>query len=232
METEHRSFIKRFSTLILILLALSITTGILVWKHITAPVKKPDYYELCENIVDYPKFIHGKIVTLEKLSIEHVYDTHAMFSDTVRFYLDFPLDIDLSYTYRYLSGQILKQEKNLLIAYSIFDNKTDKLIGAINIREPNATDPGQLGMWLNEYYWGGGRIQEAIYMISRAYFAVRKDTNVYNAHVMIKNPRSYNALKKFGFKDVDRFYENEKVTRYILEMYRDVIDKKTKDLQK
>ena len=232
METEPRSFTKRFYALILIFLALVITIGVIVWQRQNAPIKKPDYYELCENISTYPKTIHGKLVTLEKLSIDHVYDTHAMFSDTVRFYLDFPLDIDISYTYRYLSGQILKQNNNLLIAYSIFDNKTDKLVGAINIREPNATDPGQLGMWLNEYYWGGGRIQEAIYMISRAYFSVRKNTNVYNAHVFIKNPRSYHSLKKFGFQDVDRYYENGKVTRYIMEMYRDIIDKKTKDLQK
>ena len=100
----------------------------------------------------------------------------------------------------------------------IFDNKENKLIGSAEIREKNQTDPGQMACWLNDKYWGEGRIQEALDLISKEYFRI-KDADSYNAHVEMWNLRSYYALKKCGFEIVDFYYENGQPSRYILEYY-------------
>ena len=111
------------------------------------------------------------------------------------------------------------EKAGTMLFYCIFDNKDNKLIGAIDIREKHHNDVGQFGTWINENYWGGGRFKEATNLIAKVYFATSDDDDI-EAHVRIWNKRSYHALKKCGFKDVDFFYENGEKTRYILKLYR------------
>jgi RimJ/RimL family protein N-acetyltransferase len=104
--------------------------------------------------------------------------------------------------------------------YCIFDAKENKLIGTLEIREKNDKDPGQFGCWLNERYRGGGRIQEAIKLITNIYFRLT-DVPLFTAHVRLWNKRSYRALLKAGFTDTGKFYyEDGKPTRYLLEFRR------------
>jgi RimJ/RimL family protein N-acetyltransferase len=100
----------------------------------------------------------------------------------------------------YLEHRLEKQKKGETFFFCIFENKSKKLIGAIEIRNPKETD-SQLYSWLNEKYWGTGMYQEALGLLSKKYF---NETNekIYRAKVDISNLRSYKALKKHGFIDV------------------------------
>jgi RimJ/RimL family protein N-acetyltransferase len=165
--------------------------------------------------------IKGKKITLKRLKPEYAKDFHDVYSsEIVRKPLYIPLNVDLEWTKKYIQKKLTKEKIGKTMIYVIFDNKDNKLIGHVEIRDPKSTDPGQMGCWLNENYWGSGRIQEALDLISKEYFRV-KNVNKYNAHVEMWNLRSYYALKKFGFKLVDFYYENGKATRYILEYYKE-----------
>jgi RimJ/RimL family protein N-acetyltransferase len=179
----------------------------------------------------YPQVIPGKIVTLKVLSPTYAFDYYKMFSPKVRKGLGFQEKITFSYVENRIRYEVGKMKKGSRIVYSIWDNKVDKFIGTIQIREKNKEEPGQLGMWLNENFWGGGRIQEAMYLISRAYFDSRPTTDSYIAFVRPWNPRSYKSLIKFGFKKIGEGTYNsgegdQKV--YIYEMTRNFIDQKSK----
>ncbi len=171
------------------------------------------------HLAQRPETVAGKLVTLRKLKEEFFIDYHNMFSQTVRRGLEYPDEITLDYTIRYLRYEMRREEKKEILQYCIFDNKDNKLIGALEIREKNDLDPGQFGCWVNERYWGGGRFQEAVALISKTYFALT-DAPSYCAHVRLWNKRSYAALKRFGFKDVGFYYENGTPTRYLLEYHR------------
>jgi RimJ/RimL family protein N-acetyltransferase len=167
-----------------------------------------------------PKEIKGKLVTLRPLKEDYYIDYHNMFSDIVRKSLEFPEHITLGYTIRYLQDQQRKAEDGTMLLYCIFDNKSNKLIGSVEIRDKNDEDPGQLGCWVNEAYWGGGRFQEALDLITKTYFRLKPNEKSYIAHVRTWNDRSYKALTKYGLKEVGYFYEGGKPTRHILEMKR------------
>jgi RimJ/RimL family protein N-acetyltransferase len=164
-----------------------------------------------------PQEINGKIVTLRPLQEEFFISFHNMFSNLVRKNLEFPEFITLGYTIRYLQDLQRKVKEGKMLLYCIFDNKDNKLIGAINIKEKNESELGQLGWWINEAYWGGGRAQEALNLMSKTYFKLKPHEKSYIAHVRLWNKRGYLALKKNGFQDVGYFYEGGKPTRYILE---------------
>ena len=104
--------------------------------------------------------------------------------------------------------------------YLIYDNPTNKIIGSVEIRELDNINPGQLGCWVNENYWGGGRFQEALHLINKTYFKLKPKADSYIAHVRLWNDRSYRALKKYGLVEEGYFYENGKPARYLLRMYR------------
>jgi RimJ/RimL family protein N-acetyltransferase len=164
-----------------------------------------------------PEDVKGKIVTLRALKKEYFIDYHNAFSNIVRQNLEFPEFITLDYSIRYLQDQLSKSQKGSILLYCIFDNKDKKLIGEIEIRERNDDDPGQFGWWVNESYWGGGRAQEALKLITNIYFRLKPKEKNFIAHVRLWNKRGYYALKKFGFDDVGYFYEGGKASRYILE---------------
>lgn len=167
-----------------------------------------------------PQKIQGKIITLGLLEEKYFKDYYDAWSNTVRQALEFPIDINYEYAVKHLNFQMKKVNEGKMLHYCIFDNRENKLIGEIEIREKNETDPGQFGYWINENYWGGGRAQESLKLIINAYFRLHPETNKFNAHVRLWNERSYHSLKKFGFKDVDFFYEDGKPTRHILEYER------------
>lgn len=204
-----------FRFLIPLTLALLLTLG---WG--TYYVFHNVYPEWSATLLAPPEEIKGKIVTLRQLKEEHYLDYHHMFSNIVRKNLEFPEFITLSYTIKYLQDEQRKAEEGKMLHYCIFDNKDNTLIGAIEIREKNESDPGQFGWWINEAYWGGGRAQEALQLITKTYFKLKPHEKSYITHVRLWNERSYRALKKGGFEDVGYFYEDGKATRHILEMKR------------
>ena len=163
-----------------------------------------------------PDEIKGKIVTLKKLTEAHFFDYHNMFSNAVRQNLEFPSRITLDYTIRFLRYEMGREAEGTTLLYMIFDNQDDKLVGSIQIKEKNDHEPGQLACWLNEAYWGGGRLQEALALITKAYFKLHPEADDYIAHVRLWNKRSHNALKKFGLKEIGYFYENNQPARHIL----------------
>lgn len=103
----------------------------------------------------------------------------------------------------YINDRLVQLRKQDVFFYCIFDNTDNCLIGAIEIRDQQQC-AGQLYSWLNERYWGGGRYQESLDLITKVYF---KHANVsyYTARVDVKNKRSYYALKKYGFADAGLF---------------------------
>ena len=181
------------------------------------------------RIPTYPETIQGEIITLKKLTIESAFDYYKMFSDDVRKYLEFPKDVTFGYAARYVAILVSKMKRNLLVAYNICDNKEKKLVGSIQIREKNEIDPGQLGMWINEKHRGGGRIQEALRLISKAYFKTHPDTQEYIAHVRLWNKASALAMEKFGFKKIGDYIENGKITCQIFQLSRKSLQSNLKE---
>lgn len=212
------SRLKNFAISYPIRLFLLMSLGIATVAGISF-VSLTQYRFFSTRLTERPEEIKGNIVTLRKLKEEYFIDYHNMWSQTVRRGIEFPEDISLDYTIRHLRYDMARDAKKEILKYLIFDNKDDKLIGALAIGEKNDRDPGQFSCWLNENYWGGGRIQEALALITKTYFALT-DAKSFNAHVRLWNKRSYAALKKFGFKDIGFYYENGEKTRYLLEYYR------------
>lgn len=165
-----------------------------------------------------PKEIKGNIITLKKLDKKYFHDYHKMFSDTVRKNIEYPSKITFEFSKNMLRYDMQQERAGKMIIYFIFDNKDNKLIGSIEIKDKNIEDPGQFSIWINENFWSEGRAKEAINIISNIYFKY-KNEDEYEANVRLWNKRSYKALTKAGFKDVDRFYEDGEPTRYILKMY-------------
>lgn len=135
----------------------------------------------------------GRQVTLRLLHERYINNYFAMFSSQVQHMLHVQ---DVLSEQQYVHTSLTHLERNYTLFYCIFDNADNQLIGAIEIRTFNE-DKGQLYNWLHENYWGGGRYQEALALISAEYFRVF-DTHFFNAHVDVTNERSYRALQKFG----------------------------------
>jgi RimJ/RimL family protein N-acetyltransferase len=166
------------------------------------------------------EIVAGKVVTLVKMTEDHFKDYHDMFSDTVRKNLEFPAHISFAYTIAYLKYEMKDARDGKVLLYAIFDNKDNKLIGSIEVRDKSDKHPGQLGCWINENYWGKGRLQEALSLVTKTFFDLKPKEKEYIAHVRLWNKRCYNALKKGGMKEIGYFYEDGQKARYILEMRR------------
>ena len=179
-----------------------------------------------QHLTEVPDVVVGKLVTLKQLKEEDFINFHNMFSNDVRKNLEYPPYINLGWSIEYLKEEMERTRKGEQLMYVIFDNKENKLIGSVEVRELNDSDPGQLGCWVNENYRGGGRFQESLDLISKTYFALKPHEKQYIAHVRLWNKRSYYALKKYGFKDAGFFYEKGEPARYILELKREQVMKK------
>ncbi len=170
-----------------------------------------------------PDIIRGNIITLKKLREEHFIDWHNMYSNKVRELFLSPKHMTLDMTIWQLRHLMASSDKGETLYYCIFDNKDDRLVGGIEIRE-NAP-PGDLGCWINENYWGGGRSKEAIKLISKAYFQLNPHKNSYEAHVYEWNKRSLKAMKKAGLVEVKMIPKSAdyKDARYVLEYRREFV---------
>lgn len=100
----------------------------------------------------------------------------------------------------YLEQQIIKVEQASTFFYCIFEQVSDLLIGAIEIR--SIAYRSQLYNWINEQFWGNGYYQEAMQAAIPEYFVQFPQETEFNALVDVSNLRSYYGLKKLGFVDV------------------------------
>lgn len=186
----------------------------------TKPTQQAQAQSTKLALLPYPEQIKGEVITLHKMNPKYLRAFYQAFSENVRQGLDFPEKVSFFYVERYFNHLFSNIQQNKSINYHIFDNEDEKLVGSLEIREKNDSDPGQFGMWINEHYRGGGRMQEALLLISRAYFDIRKEHNKYNVHVRPWNYSSISAIEKFGFIKVGDYIENGKVTRFIYEIER------------
>jgi len=156
----------------------------------------------------FPETIPGKIVTLKILDQKYFENYHNMFSPKIRKALGLPEVATLDQTEDFLSKKIEDLKIGATIFYCIFDNKTKQLIGSIEIREPGFVD-GQLGAWINEHFWGGGRYQEALDLMLQEYFRQKKVDSI-NAFIESTNIRSFKAHQKYGFTFIREFSKDDK----------------------
>jgi RimJ/RimL family protein N-acetyltransferase len=167
----------------------------------------------------FPREIKGKVITLKKLTMNDFPDYFKMFSVQARKMLSFPLDInDEKWTKSYFEYDLNREKNGEIIFYGIFDNVDKCFIGIIDIRAFWRYDPGQMGCWLNEKYYGGGRMNEAV-QIACSTFCHVMNTKVVNAYVEPFNQRSFAALRKFGFEHIGFSYKKKNQPYYILEWY-------------
>jgi RimJ/RimL family protein N-acetyltransferase len=169
----------------------------------------------------FPPTIAGKQVTLRWLHPSFFLEYHQMFSPTVRDALHLRLAAPFEVTRDFLQKQ-LDGFTAMDLFYCIFDNTDNKLIGAIKIRDPQseeAAQHGQLGVWMNEKYWGHNRYQEALALATQAYFAHTNAKSI-GAFIDETNLRSLRAHIKFGFvivdTRVDSCNEAEDIKRVVL----------------
>lgn len=148
----------------------------------------------------------GSIVTLKPLQEQFFEEYHNMFSPVVRQALGLPPSSELQETTNFLKTAMVDPQYEKF--YCIFDNQTNKLIGGITIRSKQHP-MGQLGTWVNEQFWGGGRYQEALYLSMKEYFADDKHDSMV-AFIEEKNERSLRAHQKFGFVIVEKTSEDQR----------------------
>ncbi|MFA5074730.1 MAG: GNAT family N-acetyltransferase [Candidatus Babeliales bacterium] len=204
-------------SLIFLFASILIIFGFYFYKNHYTYNNQTEY--VLKKIDSRPDEIKGEIVTLKRLRPEYFKSYHEMsFPEIVRKPLYFPKNASFEWTKNYLEEKLQKEAAKQVLLYMIFDNKDNKLIGSISIREKNPKDPGQFSCWINNNYWGGGRIQEATQLIVDEYFKLT-NADSFDAHVEMWNLRSYYALKKAGFKLIKTFYPAGQPPRYILEFY-------------
>jgi RimJ/RimL family protein N-acetyltransferase len=166
-----------------------------------------------------PTEIKGSIVTLKRFDLPHFPAFHEMFSPIIRAGIKVDTDGHYRNTLIFMKKSLERMHNGEIMIYSIFDNTDKKLIGSIELRSNHANDPGQIGCWINEQYWGGKRFQEAIKLISDAYFAIT-GTNSYTAQVDCDNVRSLHAFENAGFIKIGPKNKTPQPRREILIMHK------------
>jgi RimJ/RimL family protein N-acetyltransferase len=147
-----------------------------------------------------PDIVKGNLITLKPLQEQFIEEYYHMFSPIVRQAIGLPSTSDLQETTDFLRA--IMDDPQHLMFYCIFDNPTNKLIGAVVIRTPDHPN-GQLGAWLNENFWGGERYQEALYLALKKYFDYKANNSIF-AFVAVDNKRSLKAHQKMGFEIVQK----------------------------
>lgn len=155
-------------------------------------------------------YLQGEIITLRLLSTEFFSEYVKMFSPKVREMLHVS---SANSELEYLEDRVEKIKQRATFFYCIFDNHTNHLIGAVEIRN-ELEAAGQLYIWIHENYWGSGSYQEALRLCAQEYFK-NSDRPFFNAHVDVSNKRSYRALKKCGFAEMG-FYKGPYGKQYDL----------------
>ncbi len=153
--------------------------------------------------------LKGPLVTLRLLQESFIKSYLEQFSDEIQKSL---LVNSKESEKQYLLECLEKQKDKKTLFYCVFDNNTNQLIGALEIRNPYASR-GQLYCWLHQDFWGKGMFAQALMLAADAYFNLTGHVFL-NAYVNEHNKQSYNALKKIGFADIglikgadDRYYE-------------------------
>ncbi len=170
-----------------------------------------------------PEVISGKIVTLKRIRPEYYKDYFNMVNDPqVLKQLPWSKKINFNFIKWYLDDELNREKNRLTFIYMVFDNKDNRLVGSIEVREFDPEDDsGNFGCWLNSKYWGDGRLQEAAKLLASEYFKIYKNIDKFNAYVDMDNLRSYFGLKKAGFKLVKILHSKNKPDQYLLEYYRE-----------
>jgi RimJ/RimL family protein N-acetyltransferase len=210
-SVDQGSFFKRKSVLILsLVIFLAAGYAGTHWFFLSAP-------QGAGILKAVPEEVYGKIVTLKLLKEEYFIDIHNMFSNKIREGIEYPASWPLNRSISHLRYEMKRVKAGKVVHYCVFDNKDNKVIGTLDIRNRKATDPGQFGIWVNENYWGGGRVQEAMDLAAKVYFAL-KGVDEFDAEIRPWNKRSYGALTKYGFKDTGKFHheDDDKPDRHIL----------------
>jgi len=176
-----------------------------LWRDKRAGFEDADVMGWCMKT---PSRIVGKKITLKKLQESFFEEYHQQFSPAIRQPLHLPLVASFHETCDFLKKQIALIAEGRSIFFCIFDNHDKKLIGALEVREPSHIH-GQLGAWVNEHYWGGGRYQEALKFVLDLYFEQTNNPEIF-IFVDSDNIRSVKAHEKVGFKIVDTFVMNSR----------------------
>ena len=158
--------------------------------------------------------LEGARVTLRLLQESFFQDYHRMLSPTVRSLLRLAEHATFQHTCDYLNSRLALMQAGKHVFFCIFDNVEQRLIGAFEIRDSNYIF-GQLGVWINEQYWGGGRYQEALDLALNFYFAHSQAQSV-NALIDMTNMRSLKAHQKYGFVIVGECMRAENGTDFIM----------------
>ena len=145
-----------------------------------------------------PNIVKGKVITIKPLQEQFFEEYHHMFSPVVRQAVGLTPTSELHDTATFLKATM--SDPQHLMFYCIFDNQTNNLIGSVVIRTPDHPN-GQLGAWLNENFWGGGRYQEALCLALKKYFESTGYNSIF-AFVEVNNERSLRAHQKMGFEIV------------------------------
>ena len=138
----------------------------------------------------------GKMLFVKELSDDDIPDYLAMLSETVCRILWIQSHADEAW---YLAQRIEKVKEGTTFFVCIFEKVSEKLTGAVEIRDPSYRS--QLYNWINEDFWGNGYYQEALALAVQEYFERYPLEFSISASVNVSNKRSYFALKKFGFID-------------------------------
>jgi RimJ/RimL family protein N-acetyltransferase len=141
--------------------------------------------------------ISDNLICIRRLCIDYVQSYLAQFSPQVQAALRVA---STQMEAAYLHDRIAQQKVGNTIFYCVFDTVKDQLIGAIEIRDPQA-HRGQLYCWMHQDQWGTGKFRQALALVVREYFSTTGALFL-TAYVDAVNKRSYNALKKIGFADV------------------------------
>ncbi len=169
-----------------------------------------------------PNEIIGNIITLKIISLYYLNEYYSAFSPKVQRMLNIShADGTYENTKKYLIKKNILQKNSEQLFYFIFDNFDKKLIGKIEIRNFNHKK-GQLGVWINEKYWGNGRYQEALKLISNLYFSYTNN-DYYTAQIHEFNLRSLFASIKYGFKFSGKFILRNNRRYYNMYMHKNFI---------
>jgi len=154
--------------------------------------------------------LEGQLVTLCLLHKTFIKPYLSQFSPVVQKALSV---ISKESEKKYLLARLSNKQQKHTWFYCVFNNKTNQLIGAIEIRDPYASR-GQLYCWIHQDFWGTGMFGEALVLAARAYFKTTGRMFL-NAYVDETNKQSYTALKKVGFADIG-FIKGARGTQYEL----------------
>lgn len=211
---------RRFMPIMIIALVLLVVGYAFIPLKLLLPWEKSGQaHHFLLDHTKIPQELSGKKITLKKFNFSHFPDFHLAYSEVVQQALNVPVTKQYQESLIYLKNKLNRLHAGELMIYSIFDNKKNKLIGSIEICTYHPDQAGQLSCWLNEQYWGEGRMQEALKLISLAYFSLTQE-DAYTAVVDATNSRALTSLTRFGFETVKAPHTTESSKEIFLQFHK------------